>query len=58
MDRAAIAPEEKREDAAATIAVALIYLQREAVATGLAHLAGLIDEAAQEAHDCAITHDA
>ena len=41
--------DETREDAAATIAVALFYLKREAQATGLEGLAGLIERAVEEA---------
>jgi hypothetical protein len=44
------------ENAVATIAVALYYLQREAQATGLSNLAGLIDKAVQEASDRAKEH--
>jgi hypothetical protein len=42
-----------RAAAAANIAVALYYLQREAQATGLTQLAGLIDRAVREASSSA-----
>lgn len=44
---------ESRQDAAANIAVALFYLQREALATGLNQLAGTIEDAVREASDYA-----
>ena len=51
MDRSAQPMEQTHENAAATIAVALHYLQRKALSTGLNNLAGLIDKAVQEASD-------
>jgi len=51
-------PGENRQTAAATIAVALFYLQREAQATGLSDLAYIIDRAVREATDRATVADA
>ncbi|MDP7651844.1 MAG: hypothetical protein QGF38_09095 [Rhodospirillales bacterium] len=56
MNLSAQSIEQTHENAAATIAVALYYLQREALSTGLSNLAGLIDKAVQEASDQAKEH--
>lgn len=56
MNLSAQPTEHTSENAAATIAVALYYLQREAQSTGLSNLAGLIDKAVQEASNQAKGH--
>ena len=49
---------ESPSNAAATIAIALFYLQREAQATGLDKLALMIDNAVKEASNCAVGQQA